>query len=232
MTEIVPTPTVGRVRKALTKAKATVADVLAAARPEAGTVELATTPIPKDPGLNEDAWDAVEKLAGHLAETKLPDKRRMLTEPELEQLTRLYGELQTGMKGFERARAQIKAAVFNHFDAVAAHDGKITDETHFTKEGWAAVEDKTSALVEGLDKVFTREVSGGKVTLPLDGLRGLVEDEKLGQADFLAMTRQIRVVDEGRVMAWLRQNPDRAEIIAEATALSKGTASFWLRDND
>jgi len=230
-TEIVPTPTVGgRVRKALSRAKVSVSDVLRATRPEASKVTLAETPIPQDPSLNEDAWDAIEKVAGLLAALELPKHRRMLTTPELEEVTRTYEALQTALKGLDRARNQIKAAAFNHFDAVAEHDGKITDETQFTKEGWAIVDDRESAAVEGLRKILTREVSGGKVQLPLEALRALVEDEKLGQEDFLALTRQIRVVDEDRVMAWLSKNADRADVLAEATEIGKSSASFWLRD--
>jgi hypothetical protein len=230
-TEIVTTPTVGeRVRKSLSRAKASVSDVLRATRPEASKVTLAETPIPQDPSLNEEAWDAIEKVAGLLGALELPKHRRMLSAPELEDVTRTYEALQTAQKGLDRARNQIKAAAFNHFDAVAVQEGKITEETQFTKEGWAVVEDKESATVEGLRKVLTREVSGGKIQLPLDSLRDLVEDEKLDQADFLALTKQIRVVDEDRVMAWLRKNADRADVLAEATEVGKSSASFWLRD--
>lgn len=230
-TEIVPTPSVGgRVRKALSKAKASVSDVLRATRPEAASVSVAETPIPQDPALDEEAWDAIEKVAGLLAALELPKHRRIMTTPELEAVTRTYEALQTAQKGLDRARNQIKAAAFNHFDAVAAHDGKITDETKLTKEGWAVLPDKESAVVEGLRKVMTREVSGGKVTLPLDALRDLVEDGALEQADFLALTKQIRVVDEDRVMTWLRKNADRADVLAEATEIGNGSASFWLRD--
>lgn len=230
-TEIVPTATVGgRVRKALSTAKASVSDVLRAVRPEATTVTLAETPIPQDPSLNEDAWDAIDKVAGLLAALELPKHRRMMTTAELEDVTRTYEALQLAQKGLDRARNEIKAAAFNHFDARAAHDGKITEDTQFTKEGWAVLPDKESAAVEGLRKILVREVSGGKITLPLESLRALVEDEKLSQEDFLALTRQIRVVDEDRVMAWLRKNADRADTLAEATEVGKASASFWLRD--
>lgn len=230
-TEIVPTSTVSDVRKALAKPKATVGDVLKAARPEAYKLELAETPLPQDPGLNEEAWDAIEQVAGLLGALELPDRRRQMTKGEREEITRVYEKLQKAMEGLTRSRDQIKIAAFNHADAEAAAQGKITAETQFTREGWAIVEDKTSMAVEGLDKKLTREVSGGKVTLPLENLQLLVEDEKIAPQDFYAMTRQIRVVDEDRVLAWLRKNPEKAEVLAEATEIGKSTASFWLRDN-
>lgn len=230
-TEVVPTETLANVRKALARPKATVSDVLAAAKPLAYKLELADTPLPQDPGLNEDAWDAIEQVAGLLGALELPDRRRQMTKGEREEVTRVYEQLQKAMEGLNRSRDQIKAAAFNHFDAEAAAQGKITDETKFTSQGWAIVEDKVSMAVEGLDKKLTREVSGGRVTLPLENLWALVEDEKIDAKDLYAMTRQIREVDEDRVMAWLRRNPDKAEVLAEATEIGKATASFWLRDN-
>jgi hypothetical protein len=230
-TEIVPTSTVANVRKALAKPKASVGEVLKVARPEAYKLELAETPLPQNPGLNEEAWDAIEQVAGLLGALELPEHRRQMTKGEREQVTRVYEQLQKAMEGLNRARDQIKIAAFNHADAEAAAQGKITDETQFTKEGWAIVEDKTSMAVPGLDKKLTREVSGGKVTLPLENLQGLVEDEKIDSKDFYAMTRQVRVVDEDRVLAWLRKNPEKAEVLAEATEIGRATASFWLRDN-
>lgn len=233
MTELVPTPSIeGNVRKALIKPKATVSDVLKAAKPQTDVVELAQTPLPKDPSLNEDAFGALERIASQLAELRLPDRRRVLTQPELEQLTRTYSDLQDVLSGLNGSREQIKAAAFNHFDAVAAEDGKITVDTQHTKEGWAVVEDKESAVVKGLDVKLTREVSGGKLDLTVEGLRDLVEDEKLDQADLLAITRQTRVVDEARALEWMRKNPGRAHLLVEASTVGRSTASFHIRKND
>jgi hypothetical protein len=228
--EVVPTPTLNGVRAALSKPKVTVSDVLKVARPDADKLTLAETPVPKDPGLNEAAWDAIEKVAGLLGVLELPNRRRMLSAAELEEITRVYEQLQLAMKGLDNSRDQIKAATFNHFDAVALDDGNITVDTKFTKEGWAVVDDRESAKVEGLDKVLTREVSGGKLELTVEALSDLVEDEKITQKDFLEMTRQIRVRDEERTLSWLRRNPEKAEILAEAIQVGKSSAAFWLRD--
>lgn len=230
-TEVVTTPSLNGVRAALSKPKATVSDVLKVVR-QADKLTLAETPVPKDPGLNEAAWDAIEKVAGLLGALELPNRRRMLSQPELEEITRVYEQLQIAMKGLDNSRNQIKAAAFNHFDAVALDDGKVTVDTKFTSEGWAVVDDRESAKVEGLDKKLTREVSGGKLELTIEALSDLVEDEKLTREDYLAMTRQVRVRDEARTLAWLRKNPEKAEVLAEAIQVGKSSAAFWLRDND
>jgi hypothetical protein len=226
------TPQLNGVRAALSKVRATVADVLQAAKPEKDLVQLAETPIPQNAALNEDAEEAVSQVAKLLAELELPDRRRMLTQAELETLTRTYVFWDKASKGLDRSREQIKAAIFNHFDAIAAHDGKIDVDTQHTKEGWAIVADKESAVVPGLDVKLTREVSGGKTELDLDRLRDLVEDEILSNEDFLAMTRQIRVVDEGRALEWLRKNPVRAHLLLEGTKTGSARASLYLRKND
>lgn len=231
-TEVTPTPQLSGVRAALSRVKATVTDVLNAAKPQKDLVTLAETPIPQSAALNEDAEEAVSKVAKLLSELDLPDRRRMLTKDELETLTRTYIEWDKASKGLDRSRDQIKAAIFNHFDAVAAHDGKIDLDTQHTKEGWAIVEDKASAAVPGLDFKLTREVAGGKTELDLDRLRDLVEDEIISQEDFLALTRQIRVVDENRALEWLRKNPERAHLLLEGTKTGSARASMYLRKND
>jgi hypothetical protein len=231
-TEVTPTPQLNGVRAALSKVKATVTDVLNAARPEKDLVALAETPIPRSAALNEEAEEAVSRVGKLLAELDLPDRRRMLTATELETLTRTYVEWDKASKGLTASREQIKAAIFNHFDAVAAHDGKIDLDTQHTKEGWAIVEDKTSAVVPGLDVKLTREVAGGKTELDIDRLRDLVEDEVITQEDFLALTRQIRVVDEARALEWLRKNPGRAHLLLEGTRTGSARASLYLRKND
>lgn len=231
-TEVAPTPQLTDVRAALAKVKTTVTDVLNAAKPQKDLVALAETPIPRSAALNEDAEEAVARVAKLLSELDLPDRRRMLTTAELETLTRTYVEWDKASKGLAASREQIKAAIFNHFDAVAAHDGLIDLDTQHTKEGWAIVEDKTSAVVPGLDVKLTREVAGGKTELDVDRLRDLVEDEVIEQADFLALTRQIRVVDEARALEWLRKNPERAHLLLEGTRTGSARASLYLRKND
>jgi hypothetical protein len=231
-TEVTPTAQLTGVRAALSKVKATVTDVLNAAKPQKDLVTLAETPIPGSAALNEEAEEAVSRVGKLLAELDLPDRRRMLTRDELETLTRTYVEWDKASKGLAASREQIKAAIFNHFDAVAAHDGKIDLDTQHTKEGWAIVEDKTSAVVPGLDVKLTREVAGGKTELDVDRLRDLVEDEVIEQEDFLALTRQIRVVDEARALEWLRKNPGRAHLLLEGTRTGSARASLYLRKND
>lgn len=221
-----------KITAALTKAKATVASVLKVAKGDASLVELPQAPLPQDPALNEAARESVDLARDLLDRLSVPDRRRVLSEDELERLTRTYDAVQTALAGLNRSRDQIKAAAFNHFDAVARDEGKVTADTAFTKEGWAVTVDTESAIVPGLDVKLTREVSGGKVELTLDGLRALVEDEVLGQADLLDMTRQIRVVDEARALNWIRKNPERAALLVEASKVGSSTASFHLRKND
>lgn len=231
-TQVAPTPQLNGVRAALAKVKATVTDVLNAAKPVKDVVSLAETPIPQSAALNEDAEEALSQVGKLLSELELPDRRRMLTPAELETLTRTYMAWDKASKGLGRSRDQIKAAIFNHFDAVAAHDGKIDLDTQHTSEGWAIVADKTSAIVQGLDVKLTREVAGGKTELDLDRLNDLVEDEVIAREDFLAMTRQVRVVDEARALEWLRKNPQRAHLLLEGTKTGSARASLYLRKND
>lgn len=227
--ELVPT---AQVSALLAKPKVTVSEVLRVAKGDAKQIALAQTPLPKNPGLDEEAWEAVVVARDLLDHQPVPDRRRMLSEVELERLTRTYDAVQKALAGLNRSRDQIKTTAFNHFDAVALDDGKVTTDTAFTKEGWAIIADKESAIVEGLPVKLTREVTGGKVALTVEGLHALVEDGVIEQADLLKMTRQKRVIDEARALEWIRQNPERAAALVEATETGSPTAQFWLRKND
>jgi hypothetical protein len=228
MTELVPTPAVTKI---LARSNATVGEVLKAAVAEGPKVEAAQTPLPKDPALTESGALALEVTASKLAHLTLPETRRQLSPAELEGVITSFTALSTATKALENSKAQIKAAIFNHFDAVAAEKGLITTDTTLTKEGWAIVEDKTSGAVEGLPKMLTREVRGGTPSLTEASLHELVTEGLIDHEDYLAMTRQIRETDESRVMEWLRKNPAKASTLAKAVTTTAKTASLNLRDN-
>lgn len=227
MTELVPTAVTG----ALAKANAKVADVLKAAVADAPKVEVADTPVPKSPELTEDAEHAVRHVLGKLQALRLPSTRRQLSPDELFEVMDTFIDLDEAVKALGSSKEQIKAALFNHFDQVAVQNGKITQDTRLTKEGWAIVEDKTSGIVEGLPKKATREVRGGTPSLTAEALAELAASGAIEHDDYLAMTRQTRVSEEAYVLEWLRKNPAKAATLATAVTTTTPSAALYLRDN-
>lgn len=227
MTEIVPAAITGLLAKPNTK----VHDVLKAAVAEAPLAETASTPIPTSPALSDDARVAVKRIVDKLELLDLPNSRRQLSPQEMHDVVATFITLDEAIKGLGVSKEQFKAALFNHFDQVAVQEGKITQDTRLTKEGWAIVEDKVSAAVPGLDKKATREVRGGTPSLTAEALAELVAAEEISHEDYLAMTRQTRVAEEAQVLEWLRKNPGKAATLAKAVTTTTPSAGLYLRAN-
>lgn len=189
-------------------------------------------PLPQAPALPATVSDQVDQLADALGELELPSTRRQMTQPELARLTEVYLQLRETLKAFDRSRDQIKTAAFNHFDAVAVEDGRITDHTTYTDEGWAILEDLDSAAVEGLDEKLVRGVARPSLTLTAEDLERAVADGVLTKADFRAQTKRVTVLDEDASLEWIRQNPERAHVLARyARPTRRGSARFEVRSN-
>lgn len=219
--ELVPTPSV---KIALAKPKTTVSDVLKAALPETAPEKVPATPLPKSPALSASAA-ALFDLADRLADVDLPDTHRQLSPAEQKAVVAALDALKPVAKELKTSEAQLKAAIFNHLDEVARVNGRITDETLRTKEGWAIVE----GVVEGETVNATREERLGSLTLSADGLAGLEAQGEITHEEYLAMTAPVRVLDEQATLAWLKKNPDRAGLLAKAAVRSRATASLNLR---
>jgi hypothetical protein len=229
MTELTPS----NLSALLTDKHVTVAEVLTHATDEVAKREVfaVQTPVPQDPALPEKAQTAVRSVSDVLAELTLPENHRQLSPAELERTIQALEQVKDSLAGLKRAEEQIKTALFNHFDDVARQSGKITDKTPLTKHGWAAVEDKDSGAVEGLDKKAVREVSGGKPYLTEADLARMVADGVIDHTDYLSMTQQVRRVDENDVLEWIRKNPTRAADLARGASTTQITASLHLRTN-
>lgn len=219
--ELVPTPSV---KVALAKTGATVSDVLKAALPEKAPEKTPVTPLPVNPALNTSAA-ALFDLADLLADVTLPDTHRQLSPAEQKVVVGALAALKPVAKALTVSEAQLKIALFNHLDEVARVNGRISEETLRTKEGWAIVE----GVVEGESVNATREERLGSLNLTVDGLAELEERGEITHAEFLEMTAPARVLDERGAMAWLKKNPGRAGLLAQAASRSRATAALTLR---
>lgn len=234
MTEIVAPLTVD-LADVLARDDATLTEALGAVAP-VPAAPVATTPLSRDPALPAEAEEAILGLPDILRDLRayLPDEWRQLTETELHEIVVAYLELSTAHKSIDAARKNLKAALFNHFDARASLDGRIRTDTPRTAEGWAVLADATSGVVPGLDSKLVREVAGGKPTVTEESLRTAVATPGSGltHEDYKAMTRQTRVIDQDRVMEWIRDNPRRAqECLKNAITHTRADARLVPRPN-
>lgn len=222
MSELVPTPSVSL---ALAKPKATVSDVLKAALPEPIAEKAPATPLPQSPELNASSA-ALLDLASQLANLALPDGHRQLSPAEQKAVVGALASLKPVAKALKVSEAQLKATLFNHLDEVERTNGRITEETLFTKEGWAIAE----GVVEGDRHNAVREPRLGSLNLGTDGLQELEAAGEITHQEYLEMTSPRRVLDEAATLAWIRKNPGRAEVLAKAAKRDRATAALQLRD--
>jgi hypothetical protein len=234
VSEIAVTPLTS-VKAELRKANASVAGVMKAydAEVRRTVVEPATTPIPKAPALPEAVYDSYLDLPSVLLDLDLPTSRRQMSPAELKAATVATEKIKAAQAALTTALEQIRMAAFNHFDSVAAEAGLLNVETKLTKEGWAILEDKQSGAVPGLAQKLVREVSGGSPELTEASLHSLEESDEITHDEYLGMTRQVRIVDEARVLEWLRRNPGKTEVLGDViTSKTAPSARLVLRKND
>lgn len=228
-TELVVTPSLSA---ALAKKNATVASVLRQVTTEPVAPEVATTsPLPQSPQISAAA-KTFATIADRLGELELPDSRRQLSPAEIHSILDILIDLKPAIKALKGSEDQIRTALFNHADQVAIQEGRVTEETKRHPKGWFILDDLDSMVSPDLETKATREVSGGSLTLTPEAIKRLADDPEVPEithADYLEMTQQLRVAPDEKVLAWLRKNPEKAQILGQAAERGPATISLNLR---
>lgn len=225
------TATFGRyTREALEKGRKW-ADVVRGARlDERADAVPSANPKPAKPFvLTADEEGAIEDFVALTDEVSWPAVRRELTATERDRLLAFYVKYQAASKAVERAKAAIRTTTFNHLDVQAEKAGVASPEEtprdkdgHYLLPGEIAVEDQ--------DFRMTREVTDPVVDLNADDLKALVELRALRHKTYLALTTQVRVVDEAKVMEAVRKDPQLLTTLSHATRVTrKGSGSLNQR---
>lgn len=199
---------------------------------EADSAPVVETPLPKPLVLSADEQEALEAFATQATNLMVPPNRRMMTVAELTSVTGFLATTKVVAKLVKRATEDtIKPAFHNHFDVKAEKDGVADPRTtpRHPKSGHYLLEDKTSGKVDGLPASAEREVRGGSVSLTVEGLKALEEKGVIDRLTFLSLTSQVRVVDEDKVMAAVRKNPELVEKLRQATSVSDPTIALTIR---
>ena len=207
-------------------------DLLKALAPNAVAEGKPSTPTPAAAVISEDERKALVKVVEVFGQV-CPTEKRALLAPEVDALIEEKQCLDTVKKMAEkRLKDGIRTIVFNHFDTeVEAGEDFDAEQAERDKSGFLLTDGEAPGT-GSTGKKFTREVREGAPTLDVDGLKALAEDpefEDFTHKDFLAMTRQVRIVDENRVMEVLKKKPTLVTVIAQATKPGKKTVSLNLR---
>jgi hypothetical protein len=166
-----------------------------------------------------DALHRLELIYGSVC----PAEVRELTTDELDQLMDERLTIDEIATLVESRKSDIRTIVLNHVDAENADD----EATPRDKEGHILKASKTQPTQQ--KKVFSWEVSNRGGTIDVAALKELDESGELAHEDYLAMTEQIRVVNEGRVLELLKKKPELLDTLAKAVSKTSQVGSLYVR---
>lgn len=207
------------------------ADIVRAGRlDERADAAPGTTPKAARPfALSVEEEGALDDFKFLMNEMAWPAGRKSLTATQQDRLLAFYTTTHSAAKALKRAQETIRTTFFNHLDVLAEQAGVATpDETPRDKAGHYLLAGEI--VVEGKEFRMTREVTEPAVDLNAEDLKALVELGALPHETFLALTTQVRVVDEAKVMEAVRKDPSLLKTLSHATRVTRaGSGSLNQR---
>lgn len=165
--------------------------------------------LPKAVVVTAEQRTALALLAEQTGKVEWPTERRELTEAEQAQFTELLESVKT-VKALisDLEQKALRPALFNDLDRRLEAEGVAGPDTPRDKSGFY--------LVEAQGKGFKRSYTAGTPSADVDVLQGLVAEGLLDQADFLAVTRQTRVIDEAKFLRFVAKKPEKLGVLRRA----------------
>ena len=176
------------------------------------------------PGLGLTPEQLVGALkVGRLDFTGVPSTQALFCDHFREHDESLLALLPDGYEAFAKDRkAVIRTTVLNHIDS------ETEEETERDKEGHVLRAAKVADQATG--KAFSWEMRKHGGTLDPESLLSLVEAGTIERSTYLAMTTQVRVVDEKKVMLELKKHPELIDALGEAITKTGQTGALNLRE--
>lgn len=195
------------------------------APPPAAPSAPAKTPLPAV--ITEEQRQALERFT-EVFGSVVPTERRALTPDESALLGQERDTVDTVLKMAEARKESIKVTVANHLDVLLEEQGVPKDATKDANGHYVVAQKEPAA--DGF--VWSREVRQGSSNLDPATLKALVDDPDFPEfthQDYLAMTEQVRVIEENRFMLHLKKNPQLLRAIQQATKSTPSTAAIYVR---
>lgn len=162
----------------------------------------------------------------------VPTERRELQPAEIDALIEEKQVLDRLKKMSERRLTEgVRPAIFNHLDVEAEKADGFDPDSERDKDGHYLLGGEAPGTGSTGSK-YTREVRTASPSLDAEALKALSEDPDypdFTHADYLAMTEQVRVIEESKVLLALKKNPNLIHAIAKATRPGSKSASLNLR---
>lgn len=194
------------------------------ANPETKPASVLAAVIPKT---TVEALERLPEVYGSV----VPTERRALTTVEVSSLMDEAQTIGSIEKTMAKRKADIRTTVFQHFDVtLEGTEGFDPDAEPRDKDGFYVHEAKAETE-PGQEYTFTREVREPAPSLSEKDLYDLIDDESVEftKEDYLAMTRQVRILDEAAITIALRKKPELVAALAKVLKPGTKTASFNTR---
>lgn len=192
------------------------------------SVPSAPTSLPLPAVITDVQRQALERLP-EVFGSVVPTERRALTAEESAALREERDVVDDVLKMVSSRKDDITVTVNNHIDCLLEDEG-VPDDVVVNDKGHYVAAKRVAA---GDGKVWSREVRRPASTIDPAVLRDLAEDPEVPEfthQDYLAMTEQVRVIEENRFMLHLKKNPHLLEVVARASSTPPPTASIYLRN--
>lgn len=200
----------------------------------------------REPATAETAPPAEPKMPKHVNLTpevlalmrRLPDlerlhlaARKVLTEDQVRALS-AEDDAISGIQAYlEKRQAEVRETIRIHLDEMARAGGLVRADTPHDRYGHvilARPEEPWELDVPGFAVPWQQRYKSGKVTVSLDELEIMRDRSLITVAEFNALTRQVRILDPGKVTEFLRRNRARGlAIIRAATTIGRPGASLY-----
>jgi hypothetical protein len=228
--------------KIVLEKKGSVTQVAEALVTEEVELPLTGRPFPELPHVREISTSLERKLneAIDWYGTVNLTERRELTDAELLDLFTEDEILSTVTKQLDLRIKDLREIVRVHMDVRAEEQGRAVARPHVGVEATprepkghyllASAQNAETVLIPGTDKAYSAEYKRGAVTIDADELLRLYETGKINREEYLAFTRETRVLDETKAGKFINDNPERGmEILKLISKAAAPSYSLYLR---
>ncbi len=214
------------------KGSVKLSDVLSDVAPVEEVKVPEVLPVPAE--ITEAQQASLKALTKHFGKV-VPTERREL---ETVEVVRLYEERKTldDIEELAKTRkANIRTTILNHFDARFERE---REEAQAEGGDQNAPRDKEGHVLHAArenvattDQAWSWEMRGGTAVLTAETLAQLDAAGEIPHNLYLAMTTQVRVVNENRILELLTTDdaPDVLEAMRKASTKTAGSGALFLR---
>jgi hypothetical protein len=166
--------------------------------------------------VTEAQKETLATLGDALAELSFPDVRRELSPAEEKELAAVLDQVKVAAAVVKDATDNVRIALFNHLDAKAEREGKVSADTPVDAKGFY--------LVAGEGPGYKRQVSSGTPAADVEELAALEAEGLITHREYLKMTKTVRVVDDGGFLAFVAKNPERLSALRRAVKMVRAAS--------